>query len=149
MSYFLEKFTLLNGSWSVHLLIPKKSEFTDALSYLTGGLQRSKNLCLPLCSLKGQHNHTLYRIVTRRHQIDDMGKLFVSLEWNIRQQVSSSQNEGTALSGIRYATQYDFDKFCFENPDNRYPIDWNAEVYKAFISSAPGIYSPTENGDLP
>ena len=148
MAYFLKKFTPLNGSWSVHLLIPSKSDLMDPLSYVTGGLQRSQNLCLPLHSLKGQPNHTPYRIVTRRHQINNIGELFVSLEWNIRQQVSSSQNEGTPLSGVRYATQYDFDKFCFENPDNRYPIDWNAEVYKVFISSAPRIYTSAENGDL-
>ena len=38
----------------------------------------------------------------------------------------------TALSGIRYATQADFDKMCFANPDPRFPYDWNAEVYKLF-----------------
>ena len=84
-----------------------------------------------------------------------MGKLFVSQEWNIRQQVSSSQNKGTALSGVRYATQYDFDKFCFNNPyfdlifDDRFSFDWNAEVYKVFVSSTPGTYTSATQNERP
>lgn len=149
MAYFWEKFSLLNGSWSVHLLIPGVASPVDPYGYITSGLEKPTNLCLPLDCMDGQPDHTPYKIVTRRHQIDDGGKLIVSKAWNIRQQVSSTQNEGAALEGVRYATQYDFDKFCFENPDERFPLDWNAEVYKAFMSSISGTYTSAENGALP
>ena len=149
MAYFWEKFSLLNGSWSVHLLIPGVTSPVDPYGYITSGLEKPTNLCLPLDCMDGQSDHTPYKIVTQRHQIDDGGKLIVSKAWNIRQQVSSTQNEGAALEGVRYATQYDFDKFCFENPDERFPLDWNAEVYKAFMSSISGTYTSAENGALP
>ena len=147
MVYFWEKFSLLNGSWSVHLLIPGVASPVDP--YGSSGLEKPTNLCLPLDCKDGQSDYTPYKIVTRRHQIDDGGKLIVSKAWNIRQQVSSTQNEGAPLEGVRYATQYDFDKFCFENPDERFPLDWNAEVYKAFMSSISGTYTSAENGALP
>jgi len=146
MAYFCEKFSLFNGSWSVYLLIPSKD---NQYSYLTSRLEKPTNLCLPLHSMDSQPNHAPYKIVTRRHQIDDMGNLFVSQTWNIRQQISKNQSELTPLEGVRYATQYDFDKFCFENPDERVPLDWNAEVYKVFISSVSGTYTLAENGDIP
>ena len=147
MVYFWEKFSLLNGSWSVHLLIPGVASPVDP--YGSSGLEKPTNLCLPLDCMDGQSDPTPYKIVTRRHQIDDGGKLIVSKAYNIRQQVSPAQNEGAPLEGVRYATQYDFDKFCFENPDDRFPLDWNAEVYKVFMSSVSGTYTSAENGALP
>ena len=62
----------------------------------------------------------------------------MSSAWNIRGQTIQDREMGinTPLDpqAVGYATQYDFDKYCFDNPDSRYPFDWNAEVYKAFIS---------------
>lgn len=138
MAYLFEKLSILNGHWSVHLL------FQQEILPHRGPV----NVRLPLDCMNGQSNPD-YKIVSPRQQIDDNGKLFVCTAWNIRQQISSTQHVGTPLAGVRYATQYDFDKFCFENPDERYPLDWNAEVYKVFMSYVPGTYSPAENGTSP
>jgi len=130
--------------WFVHLQIPMNLVFTESL--MIDSRSVSQDLCLLLESAKDQDPNdfkgTEYGVVTRRHQIDKNGRLFVAQAWNIRQQpcasggMTPSSHVGTPLAGggVRWATQYDFDKFCFDNPDTRYPYDWNAEVYKAFIS---------------
>ena len=74
-----------------------------------------------------------YKVVTKKHQMDQNGKLFVSSAWNIRGQTTQDREMGinTPLDpqAVGYATQYDFDKYCFDNPDSRYPFDWNAARY--------------------
>ena len=157
MTYYYEKISYENGNWFASLLIPSKAELNDSLEYMTGGLRRSQNLRLPIESAKGQTQSPDYRIVTSQHQMDDAGNLFVSREWNIRQQpcqanaMAPASSAKTALHPLanRYANQYDFDKFCFDNPDERVPFDWNAEVYKAFVSSSPGTYIPADQNEIP
>ena len=151
MAYYYEKITNEKGKWYVHLLIPSKAELNDTFEYMTGGLQKAYNICLLLENARGAHLTPDYRIVTSRHQIDKRGDLFVSTAWNIRQQTSRVLSSRTALDtiAIRYATQYDFDKFCCDNPDERLSFDWNAEVYKVFISSAPGKYTPACQNESP
>ena len=36
--------------------------------------------------------------------------------------------------GSRRPSQWEFDKYCYENPDPRYPLDINALVYKTYLS---------------
>jgi len=71
-----------------------------------------------------------YRYCAGRHmQIDKKGKLVAAYYYNVRRgrnmplTLEESGNE-------RYAHQSDFDKMCYENPDPRFPYDWNAEVWK-------------------
>jgi len=130
--------------WVVHLFIPTKLEFTDAL--LTDTRIVKQNVCLLLESAKPQDPKDFrgseYQVITRRHQIDQNGRLFISNAWNIRQQFctvggmepASHVNIPLDSRAVGYATQYDFDKFCFDNPDTCISYDWNAEVYKTFIS---------------
>lgn len=155
MCYYFEKMSYENSEWFVHLLISSKTELNDSLEYITGGLRRAHNLRLLVA--KGPRPAPDYRVVTSRHQIDSKGNLFVSPEWNIRQQPCQANNmapttsANTALHPLasRYASQYDFDKYCFNNPDERFPFDWNGEVYKAFISSTPGTYTLASNSESP
>lgn len=157
MAYYFEKISYENGNWTAHLLIPSKTELNDSFEYMTGGLRRSQNLQLIIESAKEQTQSPDYCIVTSRHQIDNAGNLFVSPEWNIRQQPCQADTMApataarTALHQLahHYATQYDYDKFCCNNPDDRFPFDWNAEVYKAFVSSAPGTYTPADQANSP
>ena len=122
--------------WFVHLEIPSKLELNDSMEYVTGVFGPRQSICLQLDGAKNQHpnNGVGYRMVTMRHQIDNNNKMFLSLSWNIRQQIDRKQSNNAALAvqAVRYATQYDFDKYCFENPTKEF--DWNAEVYKTFIS---------------
>ena len=151
MAYYYEKMGYDNGQWFVHLLIPSKAELNDSLEYMTGEQQTAQNLRLLLENSTNQTQSPDYRIVTSRHQIDNNEDLFVSPEWNIRQQRYQTESKNTALHpiAVRYATQYDLDKFCFDNPDERFPFDWNAEVYRAFVSSTPGTYTPASDSDSP
>tara|TARA_Y100001970_G_scaffold132279_1_gene163144 strand:+ start:2100 stop:2555 length:456 start_codon:yes stop_codon:yes gene_type:complete len=132
----------MSKQWFVHLQIPTNLVFTE--STMIDSRSVVQDLCLLLESAKDQdpNKGTNYGIVTGQHQIDKNGKLFIVKSWNIRQQSSIGDEPagriGVPLAGeaVRWATQYDFDKFCFDNPDARYSYDWNAEVYKAFISPA-------------
>jgi len=36
--------------------------------------------------------------------------------------------------GSRRPLQWEFDKFCYDNPDPRYPLDINALVYKTYLN---------------
>ena len=83
--------------------------------------------------------------VQKYHQIDNKGVLFLSTWENHRR----SAMPGLHPLAVRYATQYDFDKFCFDNPNERLQFDWNAEVYRAFESDTPGVYAPTSNNAKP
>ena len=104
--------------WFVHLKVPNEQSFKNI------------NLLLSSASNISPKNGHNYLLVTSRHQIDKSGRLFATTATNFR-------NTSTApLDGaVRYATQYEFDKFCFENPDQKYSYDWNSEVYKTFISN--------------
>tara|TARA_Y100000590_G_C15666530_1_gene994657 strand:- start:1113 stop:1499 length:387 start_codon:yes stop_codon:yes gene_type:complete len=128
MVYTFEKISYDNGKWFVHLLIE--------------GLY---NLRLFLQNASGQKFKPNYLIVTSKHQIDDKGELFISTEPNHR----SISEFGLHPLAVRYATQCDFDKYCFDNPDSRLSFDWNAEVHRAFESSTPGIYMSAANSDAP
>ena len=139
MSYFYDHMAYQNNRWYVYLLMPSKQELMDSLEYTNAIFKTHQPLCIYLENAKDQKpdgGHS-YRVVTMRHQIDSNGAMFVSNAWNIRQQPCKASAAHAALDtiGLRYATQYDFDKFCYDNPDSRYPFDWNAEVYKAFIAS--------------
>ena len=118
MTYNLEKFSFANNTWEVHLRI---APFKFRILYFPN----TEKKAIP----------PNYKVVTLKHQIDEAGNLFACSAWNIRQQASPNQINGTPLAGVRYATQFDFDKFCFENPDEKNPDDWNTKVYKAFIST--------------
>ena len=146
MAYWYEKMSFMDGQWFAHLSIATNNSL-NAL----GNFKKEISHCLRLLleNAKGQTRSPDYRIVTSRHQIDRGGNLFVSQEWNVRQQPSSVSSANTGLVGERYATQYDFDKFCFDNPDERLEFDWNAEVYRAFVSATPGVYTPASNNDSP
>ena len=128
MAYYFEKMSYIGGEWFAHLLLSSKEDV----------------LRLPIESAKGQTDAAGYLVITSRHQIDSCGKLFVARDLNHRQREA-------ALVGERYATQYDFDKFCFENPNEAAlgGFDWNAEVYKAFESSVPGVYTSASRSESP
>ena len=74
------------------------------------------------------------------------GKFQIEADGSLIAVETNSWRVLTGLSGIRYATQADFDKMCFENPDPRYPYDWNAEVYKLFIEHQESLPVPTGGG---
>jgi len=126
MTYTYEKISVENGNWYVHLLLPLNT-----------------NIRLPLENASGQTKTPVYRIVTPQHQIDVWGALFVSKEPNYR------GGFGLHPLAVRYANQWDFDKFCVNNPDERLSFDWNAEVWRAWESSTSGEYSPASNNDTP
>ena len=152
MAYYYEKMSYLKGEWFAHLLIPSKIELNDSLEYITGKQRTAQNLSLLLTGAKNQPpSPPDYGVVTSRHQIDKNGSLFVSNAWNIRQQTTPTSTFNAALDteAVRYATQYDFDKFCFDNPGVKSGFDWNAEVFRAFSSSTPGVYTPASNNDDP
>ena len=131
MTYSFEKISYDNGKWFAYLLIDSAPP---------------RNLQLFLQNASGQKlSPPNYLIVTSRHQIDDRGSLFVSREPNYR----STTQFGLAPLAVRYATQFDFDKFCFDNPHSGSSFDWNAEVYRAFESQTPGIYTPASNSGAP
>jgi len=131
MAYIYEKITYDSGKWFAHLLMEG---------------HRPSNLQLFLQNANGQKlSPPNYLIVTSQHQIDDQGSLFVSREPNYR----STTQFGLHPLAIRYATQLDFDKFCFDNPQSGSSFDWNAEVYRAFKSRTPGIYMSASNNDPP
>jgi len=131
MTYSYEKISYENGKWFVHLLMEG---------------HRPSNLQLFLQNADGQKlSPPNYLIVTSQHQIDDQGSLFISRDRNYR----STTQFGLHPLAIRYATQLDFDKYCFDNPDDRLSFDWNAEVYRAFNSRTPGIYTSASNSEAP
>ena len=74
------------------------------------------------------------------------GKFQIEADGSLIAVETNSWRVLTGLSGIRYATQADFDKMCFDNPDPRYPYDWNAEVYKLFIEHQESLPVPTGGG---
>ena len=133
MTYSYEKISYDNGKWFAHLLIDSKPP---------------RNLELFLQNASGQPlSPPNYLIVTSQHQIDDEGSLILAREPNHR---STTQFGLDPLQrAVRYATQLDFDKYCFDNPDGRLSFDWNAEVYRAFNSSTPGIYTSASNCNAP
>ena len=131
MAYTFEKISYENENWYVHLLISTK--------------EGDHNMRLSLENASGQTHSPDYRIVTSCHQIDDRGVLFVSTVPNHR----GKDSFGLHPLAVRYATQGDFDKFCYDNPDSRLSFDWNAEVWRAFQSSAPAEYSPASDSDAP
>jgi len=131
MTYSYEKISYENGKWFVHLLMAG---------------HRHSNLQLFLQNADGQKlSPPNYLIVTSQHQIDDQGSLILAREPNYR----STTQFGLDPLAIRYATQLDFDKYCFDNPDDRLSFDWNAEVYRAFNSRTPGIYTSASNSEAP
>jgi hypothetical protein len=75
-----------------------------------------------------------YKAIDTTFQIDADGNIFASMARSMR-------FNWTPLDcrAVRYATQMDFDKMCCDNPDSRYPYDWNAEVYKLFMKFVPTI----------
>tara|TARA_B100000925_G_C21834099_1_gene398478 strand:- start:13 stop:351 length:339 start_codon:yes stop_codon:yes gene_type:complete len=59
------------------------------------------------------------------HIIDDQGiGVCQSLQWR----------PYSLPPGSRRPSQWEFDKYCYENPDPRYPLDINALVYKTYLS---------------
>ena len=133
MTYSYEKISYENGKWFVHLLMEG---------------HRPSNLQLFLQNADGQKlSPPNYLIVTSQHQIDDEGSLILAREPNYR---STTQFGLDPLQrAVRYATQLDFDKFCFDNPQSGSSFDWNAEVYRAFNSRTPGIYTSASNSEAP
>ena len=132
MSYILEKISYIDKTWYACLLVEG-----------VGG--RPRNVQIWLKNAHGQKYSPDYRIVNNGHQIDDRGMLFLSTCENQRW----GAMKGLHPLAVRYATQYDFDKFCFENPNSRLSFDWNAEVFRAFVSVWPGVYTPASNSDGP
>ena len=147
MAYYYEKMSYDNGQWFVHLLIPSNVELNDSFEYMSGGQRTAQNLYLLIESAKNQPcKLPNYGVVTSRHQIDNRGALFITNEVNHR----STTQAPLDTAAVRYANQYDFDKFFSDNPDKRRGrFDWNAEVYKAFISSTPGTYSRADQSESP
>ena len=140
MTYYYDHMTYYKKQWFVHLKLPSLQEQYDSLEYMsnTPSTYKHINLLLNGAKDKDPKKGVDYKVVTKKHQMDQNGKLFVSSAWNIRGQTTQDREMGinTPLDpqAVGYATQYDFDKYCFDNLDSRYPFDWNAEVYKAFIS---------------
>lgn len=142
MPYYTNNFVAskqTDGStkWYVKLTCPLNLEAAALAFWLNKpitGFQLKLQLA-PECDTYAAPTKKDYLFVTPRHQIDRQGELFVSTAWNIRQQLSPSSQNFVALDseGIRFANQYDFDKFCSENPDPRFPLAWNAHVFKAFL----------------
>jgi len=148
MAYYYEKMSYDNGQWFANLLIPSNVELNDSLEYVAlGGQRTAQNLYLLIESAKNQPcKPPNYAVVTSRYQIDNQGALFVTNEVNHR----STRQAPLDTIAVRYANQYDFDKFCSDNPDERRgSFDWNAEVYKAFISSTPGTYRRADESESP
>ena len=129
-------------NWFVHLHVPTTLEFHDPYNFMLQNDRRfvQQNVVLLIPGAKNQKptkSPPDYKVVTQQHQIDESGKIIVCTAWNIRQSVfapGGTRPRGPArlpteipLEGTRYATQFDFDKHCFENPDARFPFDWNAE----------------------
>ena len=138
--YYYDHFSFYKNKWFVHLKILSIQEKNDSLEYITNTNSTYKLTSMLVNSIQSNDPKDIsnYKVITKKFQIDKDGKLIVSSAWNFRCQTSKDQEMGfnTPLDtqAVRYATQYDYDKFCFENPDSRFPFDWNAEVYKAFIS---------------
>ena len=132
MAFIYEKISYDNGKWFAHLLIEGPPPC---------------NLQLFLQNASGEKlSPPNYLIVSSNAQIDDAGSLFVSTVPNCR---GGCPEFGLHPLAVRYATQFDFDKFCFDNPGSRVSFDWNAEVYRAFESHTPGIYTSASNSDAP
>ena len=148
MAYYYEKMSYDKGEWFVNLLIPSNVELNDSLEYVALGRQRTaQNLCLLIESAKNQPcKPPNYGVVSSQHQIDNKGAMFMTNGVNHRMSTLTPLDP----IAVRYANQYDFDKFCSDNPDERRgSFDWNAEVYKAFISSTPGTYSRADESESP
>ena len=144
MAYYYEKMSYDNGQWFANLLIPSNVELNDSLEYMSGGQRTAQNLYLLIESAKNQPcKPPNYGVVTSRHQIDNQGALFITNEVNHRNTTQAPLD----TIAVRYANQYDFDKFCSDNPDERVSFDWNAAVYRAFVSSTPGMYTPASDSD--
>ena len=145
MAYYYEKMSYDNGQWFANLLIPSNVELNDSLEYMSGKQRTAQNLYLLIESAKNQPcKPPNYGVVSTRHQIDNKGALFIANGENHRMSTQAPLDP----IAVRYANQYDFDKFCFDNPDKcRRPFDWNAEVYRAFVSSTPGMYTPASDSD--
>ena len=153
MTYYYDNITYDKNQWFVHLKLPSLQEQYDSLEYMSNTPSTYKHINLLLNSAKDKDpkKGVVYKVVTKKHQMDQNGKLFVSSAWNIRGQTIQDREMGinTPLDpqAVGYATQYDFDKYCFDNPDSRYPFDWNAEVYKAFISPVKVTMTITKNAN--
>ena len=147
MAYWYEKISFENGKWFANLLVPSNVELNDSFEYMTGKQRTAQNLYLLIESAKNQPcKPPNYGVVTSQHQIDNRGALFVTNEVNNRNTAQAPLDP----IAVRYANQYDFDKFCSDNPDERRgSFDWNAEVYKAFISSTPGTYRRADESESP
>ena len=139
MAYYYKKISYDNGQWFANLLIPSNVELSDSFEYMTGKHRTAQNLYLLIESAKNQPcKPPNYAVVTSRYQIDNQGVMFITNEVNHRNATQAPLD----TIAVRYANQYDFDKFFSDNPDKRRgPFDWNAEVYKAFISLTPGAPS--------
>ena len=146
MAYWYEKISFENGKWFANLLVPSNVELNDSFEYMTGKQRTAQNLYLLIESAKNQPcKPPNYGVVTSQHQIDNRGALFVTNEVNNRNTAQAPLDP----IAVRYANQYDFDKFCCDNPDERLSFDWNAEVYKAFISCVPGKYTSADQNESP
>ena len=142
MAYYYEKMIFNSGKWFARLLIPAMNSLKKKPTYLLLDLQRAKKTMNPID----------YRIITPRYQINYKDKMIVTQVWSYDNKLNKLKRIPTndvKLEGKRYATQYDYDKLCFDNPDPQKPFDWNAEVYRAFISSTPGTYTTASNNDIP
>ena len=147
MAYYFEKMSYDNGQWFANLLIPSNVELNDSFEYMTGKQRTAQNLYLLIESAKNQPcKPPNYGTVSSQHQIDNKGVMFITNGVNHRMATLTPLDP----IAVRYANQYDFDKFCSDNPDERRgSFDWNAEVYKAFISSTPGTYSRADESESP
>ena len=122
--HYNEKF----NQWFAHLYEIKNPQDTspDALFWIVNNIPHlQENLCLMIKSAVNEKSSCVpkYKYVSQKHQIDADGNLFLSCR-------------AAPAANNHYATQFDFDKYCFENPnpDPGAPFDWNAAVYKAFVS---------------
>lgn len=147
MAYYFERMSYDNGQWFANLLIPSNVELNDSLEYVAlGGQRTAQNLYLLIESAKNQPCEAPnYGVVTSWYQIDNQGAMIVTNEVNHR----STTQAPLDTAAVRYANQYDYDKYFCDNPDARISFDWNAEVYKAFISSTPGTYTPADQNESP
>ena len=71
-----------------------------------------------------------YKHIDARFQIDASGDLFLTDAQAPRRVIRVPLD----TRAVRWADQSDFDKMCCDNPDPRYPFDWNAVVWKAFLA---------------
>ena len=138
-----------SGKWFVTLEYIDKGELSNWIPSLRGLMLTNTirfeittvpdNLKIPDVAKKSYKDINNPNSPPGKFQIEADGSL-IAVETN-------SWRVLTGLSGIRYATQADFDKMCFDNPDPRYPYDWNAEVYKLFIEHQESLPVPSNGCD--